>query len=284
MEWHPIEAAAGIAGWARGDGDLPVVVLHGGPGLADYTEALADEVVAASPGRLRVIRYQQRGQAPSTEMGPLTVAQFVADLAAVIDRAGNRRAVVIGHSWGAHLAMHAACTIPDRICSLMFIDALGGIGDGGMSTMGPTFVTRLGPAVQNELTHLAASDLGDDDKAAARVRLLWPGYFADPRLAPPPPPIACSARVSNAILVDVIRLMGEQALETRLPEVQVPSLHLIGRASPIDPTANEQTAAIMPGAEVEMLDTGHFVWIEHPGSVTAATVRLLDALDVASAR
>src|SRR5579872_4924865 len=61
MEWHPIDAAAGIAGWAHGDGDMPVVVLHGGPGLTDYTEALADEVAAASPGRLRVIRYQQRG-------------------------------------------------------------------------------------------------------------------------------------------------------------------------------------------------------------------------------
>jgi proline iminopeptidase len=284
MEWHPIDAAAGIAGWARGDGDLPVVVLHGGPGFADYTEALADEVVAANPGRLRVIRYQQRGQPPSTENGPLTVAQFVADLAAVIDRAGNRPAMVIGHSWGAHLAMHAACTIPDRICGLMFIDALGGVGDGGMSTMGPTFIARLGPAVQEELTHLASSDVGDDEKAAARLRLLWPGYFADPRVAPPPPPLTCSARVANEILVDVIRLFGEKALETRLREIQVPSLHLIGRASPIDPTANEQTAAMMPGAQVEMLDTGHFVWIEHPGSVTAATTQLLAALDAASAR
>src|SRR5580658_760402 len=54
-----------ITGWLAGDGP-PVLVLHGGPGLSDYTAPLAAELTDA----FGVIRYQQRGLAPSVTSGP----------------------------------------------------------------------------------------------------------------------------------------------------------------------------------------------------------------------
>jgi pimeloyl-ACP methyl ester carboxylesterase len=84
----------------------PVLILHGGPGLSDYTAPLAAELHDA----FRVIRYQQRGVAPSTAAGPFGIDRHVADAIAVLDAAGAGRAYVIGHSWGGHLAMHLRLT------------------------------------------------------------------------------------------------------------------------------------------------------------------------------
>ena len=64
-----------ITGWLGGDGQ-PVLVLHGGPGLSDYTAPLAAELTDA----FAVIRYQQRGLAPSVTSGPFDIGQHVADV------------------------------------------------------------------------------------------------------------------------------------------------------------------------------------------------------------
>ena len=48
MSWTPFAVADGsISGWQRGRGEGLVLVLHGGPGLTDYTQDLADEVAEA---------------------------------------------------------------------------------------------------------------------------------------------------------------------------------------------------------------------------------------------
>ena len=119
MTWTEFEAMGGaIGGWQRGDGDRLALVLHGGPGMTDYTEDLADEVAAGMGAGSRVVRYQQRGLTPSTLAGPFTVAQAVDDLIAVLDHLGAANGMLVGHSWGGHLAMHAACAHPERVSGL----------------------------------------------------------------------------------------------------------------------------------------------------------------------
>ena len=50
--------------WERGSGP-PVLLLHGGPGLSDYTSTIVPELEDA----YRAVRFQQRGLAPSTSEG-----------------------------------------------------------------------------------------------------------------------------------------------------------------------------------------------------------------------
>ena len=104
-----------------------MLVLHGGPGLSEYTEALAGELDDA----FAVYRYQQRGLAPSTTSGPFDIETHVADAVAVLDGIGVERAYVVGHSWGGHLAMHLAAHHPDRLLGLVAVDPLGAVQDGG---------------------------------------------------------------------------------------------------------------------------------------------------------
>lgn len=267
--------AGGTVGWTKGDGKQLALVLHGGPGLSDYTEGLCEEVLAGGDGQLRVARYQQRGAPPSSTEGPMTVSQLVDDAAEVLDHLGTATALVVGHSWGGHLAMHIAAAHPTRVVGLLLLDSLGAVGDGGTGTMPGVIGSRLGDDVHAARAALTQrTDLTDDERATRDLRLIWPGYFNDPAAAPEMPPITVH-HLGGSVMDDAIRLLAEGALEAALPTLDVPSLHLIGDHSPIEPEANLRTAALMRGAIVQRQDAGHFAWLEHPGSVEAATRRLL---------
>jgi pimeloyl-ACP methyl ester carboxylesterase len=92
-----------LSGWASGAGE-PVLLLHGGPGLTDYTEGLAEELASA----YTVYRYQQRGLEPSTTAGPFDVETHMKDVVAVLDALGLEKVWLVGHSWGGHLVLHLA--------------------------------------------------------------------------------------------------------------------------------------------------------------------------------
>jgi proline iminopeptidase len=273
MEWERFEVDSTTAGWVSGAGPGFALLLHGGPGMSDYMDAVADEVAEALPGH-RVARYQQRGLAPSTTDGPLTVAQLVDDLWAVVDHLGAESTILVGHSWGGHLAMHAAVACPERTSGMVLLDSLGAVGDGGQSTMEPVIASRMSHAAITELLSLSEQDLSPLEAGTRQVPLVWPGYFADPAAAPEPPPILYDLAVSGAVMADAGALLAAGVLEAALPTLSIPSVHVIGRASPINPDANRATAALCRDALVVELDTGHFPWIEVPGSLTEAVRRL----------
>lgn len=114
MERTPFAVDTGsgeLSGWVSGAGPR-VLAIHGGPGMSfEYV----DDAVAELAARYQVVTYQQRGLAPSTEQGEFTVAEAVADIAAVLDGLGWDTAYLVGHSWGGHLVFHAAVGITERI-------------------------------------------------------------------------------------------------------------------------------------------------------------------------
>src|SRR5438132_12788352 len=97
-----------LVGYVAGAGE-PTLVLHGGPGLSDYSAAVAWALAAKG---LRTLRYQQRGVTPSLTAGPYDVDTHVSDAIAVLDAHGIEQAIVVGHSWGGHLAFHLAVAHP----------------------------------------------------------------------------------------------------------------------------------------------------------------------------
>jgi L-proline amide hydrolase len=102
--------------WYRVHGDLdpaavqvPVVVLHGGPGAgSDYTWPIAE--LLHESGRTAIV-YDQLGCGRSTHLPDApaefwTVQLFKDELQAMIDHLGiARRYVLVGQSWGGMLAM-----------------------------------------------------------------------------------------------------------------------------------------------------------------------------------
>jgi pimeloyl-ACP methyl ester carboxylesterase len=201
-EFRALVPEGSITGWQAGNGP-PVLILHGGPGLSDYTEPLAAELTDA----FRVIRYQQRGLAPSVTAGPFGIEQHVADAIAVLDASGADRAYVIGHSWGGHLAMHLAVRHPGRVAGLVIVDPLGAVPDGGLADMERNLTDRIQPelaARARELDERAMAGQGTAEDALESLAIVWPGYFSVPQAAPPMPPLRISAECYAATFASIL--------------------------------------------------------------------------------
>ena len=82
-----------------------VIVLHGGPGAKGSAGPLAKGLADS----FRVIEPWQRESGGEA----LTVARHVADLHAVVEGCGGDELAVVGHSWGAMLALAYSAAHPD---------------------------------------------------------------------------------------------------------------------------------------------------------------------------
>jgi len=258
-----------IIAWESGHG-APVLILHGGPGLSDYTAPLVTELDDA----FRVIRYQQRGLAPSTASGPFDIERHVADAIAVLDAAGADRAYVMGHSWGGHLAMHLAASQQDRLLGLVVIDPLGAVPDGGEGDLERILSERTPPRLAQrarELDERAMAGKGTAEEALESLEIVWPGYFSSPDNAQPMPPIGLSVDCYAGTFASIHSHFEQHTLERALPAVTAPTVFVLGAASPIPPEHGIASAALIPGARYHVEDDcGHFIWLERPGAVRRA--------------
>jgi pimeloyl-ACP methyl ester carboxylesterase len=262
-----------LVGWVAGEG-TPVLLLHGGPGLGyAYLDDLAAELVDG----YRVAAFQQRGLAPSVETGEFTIEEATADVVAVLDALGWDRAYLVGHSWGGHLALHLATSIPDRALGVLSVDPLGGVGDGGLAAFGEHMMGRVtsteARARIEEINALEEAGEATVELSLESLRLIWPSYFADPATAPPMPPTGLSPEAHGGLFADLTERLPE--LEAALPSIGVPLGFVHGGASPMPVTASTDCAERVPGAWTEVAPgAGHFVWFEQPGCVRTALDRL----------
>jgi pimeloyl-ACP methyl ester carboxylesterase len=276
MERSPFTVATGfgqLSGWVAGEGPR-VLAIHGGPGMSyDYL----DDAVAELAVRYQVATFQQRGLAPSTERGEFTVAEAVADIAAVLDGLGWDTAYLMGHSWGGHLAFHTAVGIPGRLVGVLAVDPLGAVGDGGVEAFGAEMLARVPEPARDRARVLdekntAGESTPEEDLEA--FSLFWASYFADRRTVPPMPRVEFCQPASQGLWADLTTRLPE--LESSLASITVRFGVLVGELSPMPPSAGTDSARRIPDAwsHVEP-GAGHFVWYEAPGCLLAAMDRLV---------
>jgi proline iminopeptidase len=265
-----------ICGSVSGDG-RELLLLHGGPGLSDYTELLDGET-----RDWRTVRYQQRGLAPSSVEGPFNVARHVADAVAVLDAVVVDKAVLLGHSWGAHLALQVALAHPERVLAVVAVDGLGPTGDGGAMAFGAELRRRLGPDSLERLVEIDRRPPGQavtDAEALESLALFWPAYFADPSTAPPlPPDLRLSARCSTETLKSVLEQLADSSFARRLARLEVPAITVVGEVSPMPARVGEEMAGLLPRGELVVVPgAGHLPWHEQPGCIAEVLTALKSA-------
>lgn len=91
----------------------PLVLIHGW----SLNSRMWDTQVPTLSKRFRVIRYDRRGFGKSS--GSEDVSWDAADLNALLDQLGVKKAHVLGLSQGARVAMQFARDYPDRVASLI---------------------------------------------------------------------------------------------------------------------------------------------------------------------
>ena len=101
------------------DGQLPVLILHGGPGLPhDYLE----DIARLADGGRPVVFYDQLGCGKSDhpdDPALWVMDTFVEEVGAVREALGLDRVHVLGHSWGGWLALEYAFGQPAGLASLI---------------------------------------------------------------------------------------------------------------------------------------------------------------------
>jgi len=108
--------------------------------------------------------------------------------------------------------------------------------------------------------------------------LLWPGYFAEPAVAPGiPPGLRTSLNGYAQTLTSLTGHLADGSLARGLGGVDVPAIFLLGAQSPMPVSQGGQTAQLLPAAEVVIVPAaGHLPWHEQPGCVADALSRLRD--------
>ncbi len=256
----------------------PVVLLHGGPGLWDYLAPLA----ALLDGEFTVARFDQRGCGRSTGRGgPFTIAQAVDDMDQVRAALGFSRWAVVGHSWGAELALRYAARHPDRVTAVAYIAGVGA-GDGFRDAHKAELGRRLGPDRERWAALTAIPD-ADRTPAEERERCLlqWrtdfsPGPDAARHAAAlwetRPPGAVINTAANRGLWGD----RGTEDLRRAAARVTCPVTMIFGRDDPRPWTAADSLlAALCAASRTVLTDAGHAPWAERP----ASTRRLIiDAL------
>jgi proline iminopeptidase len=232
------------------------------------------EDVAALLGDLATtVRWDQRGCGRSEPCaGPWTTDRFVADLDAVRQRYGLERMALLGHSWGAQLALAYALAHPERVSLLVYVAGTG---------IGPTSEWR--PAYQENLL----ARLGEDPERLARWRelpagdregavLQWSAEFEDRERAP-----EHAERMADPWLGINTECNHRRGLDT-------PELHAACRALDVPVLIVDGERDIRPRRAVDSLeralpnvtrvilpDAGHLPWVEDPKGFREAVAAAL---------
>jgi proline iminopeptidase len=272
----------------RGDPQaFPLLVFHGGPGLdhhefAGYLDPLTERGV-----RLLLVDLRANGCSPATPEATWTLERHAQDVVMLARALRLPRHAVLGHSYGAFVALQAAVDFPGM--------AAATIVSGGIPSM------RFLAAVQANLAAFEPAALREQvtrswereptvrtpQDVAELMADQWPFHFADPL----DPRIAAYVEATRDTIYapDVLRVSaaagyGGIEVEDRLGDVLGPVLVLTGRHDrACTAEAAEAIAAGIPDARLEVFEaSGHMTFVEEPERYVEVVAGFLDDVRAAA--
>lgn len=206
------------------------------------------------------------------------------DLAAICDAEGHAQAVLVGHSLGAQVAMHAAATRPERVRALALIDPVFGAALHGhwarIARLRPLFAASaavvracntiglhrgvLPPLDLRALDEEARRALGSPAAEAEFVRR-YSSTWADLRHVP-----------LAVYLQDLVELFRDAPPPATL---SCPVLALLSRGGTFaDPAETAEIARGFPDVREVEIDCQHWPLTERPDEVRGAIEQWCDSL------
>lgn len=200
--------------------------------------------------RFNVVLYDQRGHGKSelTDSG-YDLDTLTADLQGVVEHfrqpADGNKVVLVGHSYGALVALNYALRHPEQVAKLVLIDA-------------PLPASRYVYPSMSGVDSREALDRCFPEKIKQKM---MQGSRSASRL---------QERMDFLFLQSTLRRDVAEAHDIeddRLKRLAMPVLCLYGRDSDcVD--AGERLARVMPKATLQLLDCGHFIPVEAPEEMT----------------
>jgi proline iminopeptidase len=262
------------SGAGPGDARHGFVLCHGGPGFWDTLGPIARMLEDLGP----VVRWDQRGGGRSQWRPPYTMDRFLADLDQVRRHHGFDQATVVGHSFGATLALRYALdpAYAARVRKLVYV---AGVGLGwswrdehtararmagqpyAARTAHLRAVAQRTPAQERELHLLRLSgEFPDRDRALELAATQVVEVFADDGV--------------NAPITAELQSWPEADLVERCRALRIPTLILDGARDLRPRWSVDSLAESLPDCtRLELAESGHFPWIDEPDAFEAALRR-----------
>ena len=238
-----------------GSGGPFVALLHGGPGAPGYLAPVARGLAESC----RVLEPFQRPSGPE----PLTVARHVADLHQLLESLSpDARPALVGHSWGAMLALAYAAAHPESPSSLVLIGC-GTFDTVARARFQATLDERMDEPLKRRLANLESECPDPDERLRLAGRLLEPVYSFD--LLPSDEVFSpCDLKAHEESWHDMLRLQEEGVYPGAFSSIRVPVLMLHGDHDPHPgPMIYEGLKPFMPQLEyIELTRCGHDPWRE----------------------
>jgi pimeloyl-ACP methyl ester carboxylesterase len=226
-------------------------------------------------GNHRLLFYDLRGHGRSLPKGDndFTLHTLAEDLEAVIEDAGLREAVVVGHSIGGMIALQLCCErselLGSRVKGLVLVNST--YGPGAETVIGGAAIARIERATRRPFDYL-----GSKHEYVHRLRrLVRPSdslFLVVSLAAFGPSPSAKQvdftydmlADTKTDVIFDLVKSYRDLDVGPRLSEITVPALVIGGTHDHLTVSeASEYLAEHLPKAELKLFDRcGHMSMLE----------------------
>jgi proline-specific peptidase len=263
----------------RGNGPLPLFVLHGGPGcdhtmFGDYLDPLTEGC------RLLLVDQRSQGRSDPAPRETWTLGEMAADVERLAQTLELERYAVLGHSYGAFVALQHAVDFPGRpaasiisagVPAAVFLEAV----QRNLDAFDPAELRRQ---VSDSWAREAEARTQEDCRSLLSDQL--PFHFRNPR---DPRIDAVRAELGQAVYApDVLRAAATSGYGTidvqhRLGAISHPVLVLSGRHDrTCSVQAGQAIADAVPDSELVIFnDSGHMTFIEEQPKYVAAVADFL---------
>jgi len=254
----------------------PLVFLHGSGGSHRYFLPHLQTLA----GEYQLLFYDQRGTGLSNGRPDLanTIDQFVEDLEALRLTFGFEKISLIGHSWGAIIALFYALKHQDHLDKLILVDPVP-VAPMFLIEQNQTIkqrVARLSPEMQQMLTTCQ----GSSAELRSEVRTECLKIDAALRFYDPAKALTIDTTIDkntarNAATINSLIATSftrkRRDLDANLKTIRVPTLLIHGDFDPIPIGASEYIHQRIPASQlVIMQQSGHFPFVEQPEMFLAA--------------
>jgi len=213
----------------------PLILLHGNGENGEY---FRHQIVYFSK-KYRVIAVDTRGHGQSPRgTAPFTIQQFAGDLKDFMDQLEISRAVLLGFSDGANIAMKFALSYPERVKALI-------LNGGNLNAAGVKRLVQLPIEI---------------------------GYWMAKRFAEK----SADAKASMELLGLMVNEPNIPAV--RLREIHAPVLVIAGTRDMIKKSHTEELAQSFPNARLAFVKGNHFIAAKNPQAFNQTVESFLENL------
>lgn len=226
--------------WTRrtGTGSIPILLISGGPGAADYM----DEVAELLAEHFTIVQFDPRGCGRSIGNSThYTLADCLQEMERIRTYYGFHQWFVVGHSWGADVGLAYALAHPSVLSG---------------------FVSLAGTGIQNDRDWKDAYVSNKEVQGEEQPDFLYP----------------TNKEVHRHLLSSWRTFIKTPDLFKRLSTLQIPTLFVVAGNDIRPSWPIQQLAQLIPAAEYqEIKEAGHYIWLHQPNLLKKILVNFITA-------